>query len=113
MNSSHPEAYQEGRKPVDNTSNKMKNVSGSCAHLESLKSSKTGIKNFKVIYSSFVIAAGPENRKRKAQGMICFNCGPYEYPIRLHACLECIFFACYGQKHIQEHAKTAKHYLGK
>lgn len=110
MNSSDPETYQD--KQLDLLKMKDETVSGSCPHVESLKTSKNGIKNFKVIYSSFVVAVTPESRKRKAQAMICFNCGRYKYPVRLHACLECIFFGCYAQKHIHEHAKATKHYLG-
>ncbi|XP_074598990.1 ubiquitin carboxyl-terminal hydrolase nonstop isoform X2 [Brevipalpus obovatus] len=83
----------------------------SCSHVESFKSNRGSIKNFKAIYSSFVIAISPEARKRKAQGMMCSTCGQYNHPVRLHACLGCIFFGCYVKKHIHEHAKANKHPL--
>lgn len=84
----------------------------SCPHVESFKSNRGSIKNFKAIYSSFVIAISPEARKRKAQGMMCSTCGQYNHPVRLHACLGCIFFGCYVKKHIHEHAKANNHPLG-
>jgi len=85
----------------------------SCPHVESFKASRGSVKNFKALYSSFVIAISPEARKRKAQGMMCFNCGQFSHPVRLHACLGCIFFGCYVKKHIHDHAKANKHPLGR
>lgn len=50
--------------------------------------------------------------KKLLQALACFchmcnSIGP-----RLHSCLHCIFFGCYGGGHIQEHAKVKKHFLG-
>lgn len=42
---------------------------------------------------------------------LCHTCKTYKD--RLHSCLHCIFFGCYVKGHIQEHAKTKKHFLGK
>lgn len=84
----------------------------SCSHVEAFKTSKLGLKNFSIILTNFVATLSLEARKRKSQAMICFNCGPTKFPIRLHACLECIYFGCYQHKHIHEHAKTTNHNLG-
>ncbi|XP_053213153.1 ubiquitin carboxyl-terminal hydrolase 22-like isoform X1 [Panonychus citri] len=83
----------------------------SCSHVEAFKTSKLGLKNFSIILTNFVATLSLEARKRKSQAMICFNCGPTKFPIRLHACLECIYFGCYQHKHIHEHAKTTNHNL--
>lgn len=47
----------------------------------------------------------------QAVSCLCHTCQTYKD--RLHSCLHCIFFGCYGNGHIQEHAKTKKHFLGK
>jgi len=46
----------------------------------------------------------------QAVSCLCHTCKTYKD--RLHSCLHCIFFGCYVKGHIQEHAKTKKHFLG-
>ncbi|RWS27194.1 ubiquitin carboxyl-terminal hydrolase 22-like protein [Leptotrombidium deliense] len=79
-----------------------------CSHLHTYKSTNNGLRNFKVIYSSFVAACTQDSRIRKGHNK-CFKCG--QYKLRLHVCLECVFFGCYLNEHIQEHSRKSKHYL--
>lgn len=46
----------------------------------------------------------------QAVSCLCHTCNTYKD--RLHSCLHCIFFGCYVKGHIQDHAKTKKHFLG-
>ncbi|GLH06105.1 hypothetical protein R5R35_010104 [Gryllus longicercus] len=79
-----------------------------CIHLSNFKAAK-GTQPYKVIYAYFVACTSTEARKRKAFSCYCYICrclGP-----RLHSCLHCIFFGCFVSGHIQEHAKSKKHFL--
>ena len=79
-----------------------------CEHLAAFKSSQ-GTQPFRIIYSCFVACSNASDRKRKAKSCVCFPCGD-DRP-RLHACLQCVFFGCHGNDHIQEHAKDKDHNL--
>ncbi|KAJ8664475.1 hypothetical protein QAD02_006137 [Eretmocerus hayati] len=79
-----------------------------CIHLNNFKAAK-GIQPYKVIHSFFVASTSHEARVRKAISCLCHTCKTYKD--RLHSCLHCIFFGCYVKGHIQEHAKTKKHFL--
>ncbi|XP_011634474.1 ubiquitin carboxyl-terminal hydrolase 22 [Pogonomyrmex barbatus] len=79
-----------------------------CIHLNNFKAAK-GIQPYKVIHSYFVTSTSTEARVRKAVSCLCHTCKTYKD--RLHSCLHCIFFGCYAKGHIQEHAKTKKHFL--
>ncbi|KAK0174005.1 hypothetical protein PV328_007125 [Microctonus aethiopoides] len=79
-----------------------------CIHLNNFKAAK-GIQPYKVIHSYFVTSTSAEARIRKAVSCLCHTCKTYKD--RLHSCLHCIFFGCYVKGHIQEHAKTKKHFL--
>jgi ubiquitin carboxyl-terminal hydrolase 22/27/51 len=79
-----------------------------CTHLNAFKASK-GTEPFRILHQYFVSCSTDEARKRKAHSCLCYTC--HEYGPRLHSCLSCIFFGCYGAKHIHEHAKTRKHNL--
>ncbi|XP_046754069.1 ubiquitin carboxyl-terminal hydrolase 22 isoform X1 [Diprion similis] len=79
-----------------------------CIHLNNFKAAK-GIQPYKVIHSYFVTSTSTEARVRKAVSCLCHTCKTYKD--RLHSCLHCIFFGCYSKGHIQEHAKTKKHFL--
>ena len=79
-----------------------------CIHLNNFKAAK-GIQPYKVIHSYFVTSTSTEARVRKAVSCLCHICKTYKD--RLHSCLHCIFFGCYIKGHIQEHAKTKKHFL--
>ena len=47
----------------------------------------------------------------QARHSVCHTCRGYE--LRLHACLSCVYFGCYEDNHIQEHAYKNEHWLGK
>uniref|UniRef100_A0A0N8D386 Ubiquitin carboxyl-terminal hydrolase n=2 Tax=Daphnia magna TaxID=35525 RepID=A0A0N8D386_9CRUS len=79
-----------------------------CLHLNNFKAAK-GTRPYRLIHSFFVACTSSEARKRKAKSCLCHVCqrrGP-----RLHACLHCIFFGCYGAGHIQAHSQQRKHFL--
>ena len=42
--------------------------------------------------------------------MFCHTCR--QHVPRLHSCLYCVYFGCYADRHIFEHAKVKKHNLG-
>ncbi|XP_075231487.1 ubiquitin carboxyl-terminal hydrolase nonstop isoform X2 [Lycorma delicatula] len=78
-----------------------------CVHLNNFKAAK-GVQPYRTIYSFFVTCTTPEARKTKWRYCYCHVCK--SIGSRLHSCLHCIFFGCY-KGHIQDHAKTKKHYL--
>lgn len=68
-----------------------------------------GVHSYRLISSYFVCCVSKEARSRKARYCICHTChipGP-----RLHACLQCVYFGCYGNRHIHEHAEANQHLL--
>uniref|UniRef100_T1ITV3 Ubiquitin carboxyl-terminal hydrolase n=1 Tax=Strigamia maritima TaxID=126957 RepID=T1ITV3_STRMM len=79
-----------------------------CAHLSSFKAAK-GSQPYRLIHSSFVACSSVEERKRKAHSCICYTCR--QHGVRLHSCLQCVYFGCYGAKHIHEHVRMKKHFL--
>ncbi|XP_066291347.1 ubiquitin carboxyl-terminal hydrolase 22-like isoform X1 [Branchiostoma lanceolatum] len=80
----------------------------SCPHVVALKESR-GLDTFRIILSNFVYCRSPRARRLKAQSCICHDCGTTAD--RLHCCLDCVYFGCYGNQHIQEHAKSHRHHL--
>ncbi|XP_077490268.1 ubiquitin carboxyl-terminal hydrolase nonstop isoform X1 [Amblyomma americanum] len=79
-----------------------------CSHLTALKETK-GTQAYRLIHSYFVCCVSKEARAKKAQLCACHTCharGP-----RLHACLQCVYFGCYGNRHIHEHARASQHLL--
>lgn len=79
-----------------------------CEHLTAFKQDK-GTESFKIIYRHFVACSNPNSKKRKARAMFCHTCR-HHVP-RLHSCLHCVYFGCYADRHIYEHAKVKKHNL--
>lgn len=77
-----------------------------CPHLSSFLAER-GTEPFQVIYRHFVACSSPASRKRKAKTAICHTCR--QYRPRLHSCLFCVYFGCYGACHIQDHAHNQKH----
>ncbi|XP_059477248.1 ubiquitin carboxyl-terminal hydrolase 22 [Neocloeon triangulifer] len=78
-----------------------------CPHLRDYKNAK-GYQAYRLIHAYFVSCTSAEARRRKANSGVCSACkkrGP-----RLHICLHCIYFGCYGG-HIQEHAHRKQHLL--
>jgi len=84
----------------------MDTVTG-CQHLQRYKQSD-GVEAYRTIHAWFVTPVTSVARKKKSDSCFCHNChnsGP-----RLHSCLSCIYFACWGQ-HIKDHAKSTNHRL--
>ncbi|ELU07196.1 hypothetical protein CAPTEDRAFT_18184 [Capitella teleta] len=82
--------------------------SGGCDHLSAFKEEK-GIEPFRIIFSYFISCCSRESRKRKALALQCHTCR--QMSPRLHSCLHCVFFGCFGAKHIHQHAKSKNHEL--
>lgn len=78
-----------------------------CAHLTSLKNTK-GTQSFRIIHSYFIACTSEEARRKKAKNCVCFTC--HVTTPRLHACLHCVYFGCYGARHIHEHSRNKKHF---
>ncbi|XP_023228625.1 ubiquitin carboxyl-terminal hydrolase 22-like [Centruroides sculpturatus] len=81
-----------------------------CIHLTNFKNGK-GTHSFRVIHAYFIACITEESRRKKARACICQTCR--SHAPRLHACLHCVYFGCYGAKHIHEHARNKKHFLEK
>lgn len=79
-----------------------------CIHLSNFKNGK-GTHSFRVIHAYFIACITEESRRKKARSCICQTCR--SHVPRLHACLYCVYFGCYGAKHIHEHARSKKHFL--
>lgn len=79
-----------------------------CKHLNNFKIAK-GIQPYRTIHAFFVSSTTREARRSKALSCYCYVCRRIEP--RLHSCFHCIFFGCYRSGHMQEHAKTKKHFL--
>ncbi|XP_059535819.1 ubiquitin carboxyl-terminal hydrolase 27 [Myotis daubentonii] len=80
-----------------------------CSHVNSFKVGENWRQGLRVIYQCFVWCRTPETRKSKAKSCICHVCGTHLN--RLHSCLSCVFFGCFTEKHIHEHAQTKQHNL--
>uniref|UniRef100_A0A8C4Q309 Ubiquitin carboxyl-terminal hydrolase n=1 Tax=Eptatretus burgeri TaxID=7764 RepID=A0A8C4Q309_EPTBU len=83
--------------------------SAGCVHLSSLKQEAHWKQSVRLIHQWFVCCGSLEARKRKARSCVCHLCGAHFN--RLHSCLSCVFFGCFGRRHIHEHAKTKRHPL--
>lgn len=80
-----------------------------CSHVNSFKVGENWRQELRVIYQCFVWCGTPETRKSKAKSCICHVCSTHLN--RLHSCLSCVFFGCFTEKHIHEHAETKQHNL--
>lgn len=80
-----------------------------CPHIAAFKSEKSGTDTFRIIYRHFVVCGNPISRKRKAKSMFCHTCR--QHLPRLHSCLYCVYFGCYSNKHMADHAKSKNHNL--
>jgi len=78
-----------------------------CPHLQRWKV-QVGVEGYRTIHAWFVSPATGLARERKAASCYCHTCN--RSATRLHSCLHCITFACWGQ-HLKEHAKAAGHKL--
>ncbi|XP_006902972.1 PREDICTED: ubiquitin carboxyl-terminal hydrolase 22-A-like [Elephantulus edwardii] len=81
----------------------------SCCHVNNFKVGENWRQELRLIYQCFVWCGTPETRKSKAKSCICHVCGTHLN--RLHSCLSCVFFGCFTEKHIHEHAETKQHNL--
>ncbi|KAM9181434.1 LOW QUALITY PROTEIN: ubiquitin carboxyl-terminal hydrolase 51 [Dugong dugon] len=80
-----------------------------CSHVESFKVAKNWRKNLRLIYHRFVWSGTPETRQHKVKSCICHVYSTHMN--RLHACLSCVFFGRFTEKHIHKHAETKQHNL--
>ncbi|XP_055460320.1 ubiquitin carboxyl-terminal hydrolase 51 [Psammomys obesus] len=80
-----------------------------CPHVESIKVAKNWQKNLRMLYQRFIWSGTPETRKRKAKSCICNICSTHNNRLRL--CVSCVFFGCFTEKHIHNHAETTQHSL--
>jgi len=78
-----------------------------CVHLQRYKAS-TGVEPYRTIHAWFITPVNSVARERKASSCICHSC--HRSGTRLHSCLSCITFACWG-KCMKEHVKSACHKL--
>jgi len=79
-----------------------------CSYLNEFKTN-FGLDPFFIIHKHIISCSSVEAKRRKARMMVCGECKLHT--ARLHSCLYCVFFGCYGAKHIQEHAKRNGHNL--
>ncbi|KAL5018944.1 hypothetical protein ScPMuIL_004666 [Solemya velum] len=79
-----------------------------CQHLNEFKAAK-GTEPFRIIHTCFIACASADARRLKAAHCRCHTCNQPAF--RLHACLHCVYFGCYLDKHIQEHARSTNHNL--
>ncbi|XP_067671199.1 ubiquitin carboxyl-terminal hydrolase 22-like isoform X1 [Haliotis asinina] len=79
-----------------------------CSHLSSFKAAK-GTEPFRFIHSYFIACTTADTRRQKAKSCLCHTCR--KHCVRLHACLYCVYFGCYSDRHIHEHARSKKHNL--
>ena len=76
-----------------------------CIHLQRYKTNN-GVEAYRTVHAWFVTPVNEVARERKASSCICHTChrsGP-----RLHSCLSCINFSCWGQ-HMREHMKSGNY----
>jgi len=78
-----------------------------CSHLQRYKSSN-GLEAYKTIHMWFVSPVNAMAREKKASSCICHNC--HRSGTRLHACLSCINFSCWGRC-MKEHTRSCGHRL--
>ncbi|CAC5394424.1 USP22_27_51 [Mytilus coruscus] len=79
-----------------------------CEHLIDYKSIH-GTNAYRLIHAYFVACPSAEARRRKAASNRCHTC--QKYAQRLHACLHCVYFGCYNDRHIHGHAERKGHHL--
>ncbi|XP_023932520.1 ubiquitin carboxyl-terminal hydrolase 22-like [Lingula anatina] len=79
-----------------------------CQHLQAFKAAH-GTQSYRIIHKYFIAALSTEARLRKARSCVCHTCKTTT--VRLHSCLHCVYFGCYGANHIQEHAASKNHTL--
>lgn len=79
-----------------------------CEHLPVFLDSY-GIKPFQITQKWLVNCSTREARQVRAKSCYCQVCKTYKG--RLHACLHCIYFACYEKQHIHAHALKNDHFL--
>ncbi|XP_054718307.1 ubiquitin carboxyl-terminal hydrolase 22-like [Uloborus diversus] len=80
----------------------------SCVHVDKHKSEK-GTHVYKLIHSHLVTCVPEGSLTKKANECYCYECQTLRG--RLHACLDCVYFGCYNDRHIHQHAETEKHNL--
>jgi len=78
-----------------------------CRHLQEYKE-ELGIEAYRMIHAWFITPINRKARGKKAEHCYCSFCHQSSGK-RLHSCLSCIYFACWGQ-HMKDHLhKNPKH----
>jgi len=78
-----------------------------CSHLQRYKVS-IGLEAYRTVHAWFATPVTSNARAKKSSSCICHTC--HRSGTRLHSCLSCITFACWGQ-HMKEHVKSVGHKL--
>lgn len=79
-----------------------------CSHLQRYKQAE-GLDSYKTIHAWFATPITKTARSRKAESCVCHHCHRSSRS-RLHSCLSCIYFACFGA-HLRDHVKSSGHRL--
>jgi len=82
-------------------------TSTGCSHLQRYKE-KEGVEAYRCVHAWFATPVTSRARRKKAATCYCHHC--HRSATRLHSCLQCIYFACWGA-HMREHVKSAGHRL--
>jgi len=78
-----------------------------CSHLARYKA-VTGVEAYRTIHAWFVSPVTGVAREKKASSCICHSC--HRSASRLHSCLSCITFACWGGC-MKDHVRSSGHKL--
>lgn len=108
-----------GRSPL------LMSTSHSCPHVQDYRNVDRNVEDFQYLYKLFVIATTPSHLNLKVnrssdcpthpddhvlQALTrCHACDSYS---QLYACLQCVYIACKGARHMQQHCKSENHTLG-
>lgn len=77
-----------------------------CRHLREYKEEE-GVEGYRTIHAWFISPITAKARRKKAEHCYCHNCHSSAGK-RLHSCLSCIYFACWGS-HMKEHLRSKQH----
>jgi len=77
-----------------------------CRHLKEYKEEE-GVEAFRTLHAWFVSPIISKARRKKAEYCVCSVCHKSS-GLRLHSCLSCIFFGCWGT-HMKEHMRAKQH----
>jgi ubiquitin carboxyl-terminal hydrolase 22/27/51 len=79
-----------------------------CPHLQEFKENG-GVESYTVIQKYLETCKVGIAEQCKLPLPRCYTCS--DYSGRLHACLQCVFIACWNEGHIKKHFEDSKHHL--